>query len=149
MWTLKGNRCSQEITANCKQTSAKKKSKMFFFPLTLHYMISGCLSLNISNTSATSSTSRWPFGSANELQLKCSFKSFYLPSSVIFFLLFVFAAQRGSFCALTEIEGCALISWHLTSRPDFDKLSAHLCICVCLDNLDKVCTCVCVHSCRG
>lgn len=68
-----------------------KSSKMqFFLLLALHYMNSKCVSLNISNTDFS-----LLFGSDSEL--KCSFKSVYLPFLSFLCRLFVFAAQRGSF----------------------------------------------------
>lgn len=79
-------------------------SGFFFLLLALHDMKYECLSLNISNTDFS-----LPFGSDSEL--KCSFKSVYLPFSVISLLSFCLrCSARLLLCALTEIQGCALIS---------------------------------------
>ena len=49
---------------------------------------------------------------------------------------FCLCCSAGLCGALTEVQ-----------RPDFNKLSAHVCISVCLDYLDSVCVCVCVCVC--
>lgn len=109
------------------------------FSLTLDYMISWFLSLNISNTYFSVLTAIWVCQSA---ALSCFIFHFLSSMKTFFFLFFCLCCSAWLLCALTEIQGFALISWHLTLIS-----SQNICALVCVQITWTVCVCVCV--CRG